>query len=46
MITIDEIGNWKPSTRESIHRIHNGAQNHQVEGGQASSFKFCKFVSF
>ena len=23
-----------------IHRIHNGAKNHQVEAGQASSFKF------
>ena len=30
----------------NIHRIHNGAQNHQVEAGQASSFKFCKFASF
>ena len=29
-----------------IHRIHNGAQNHQIEAGQASSFKFCKFASF
>ena len=29
-----------------IHRIHNGAQNHQAAAGQASSFKFCKFASF
>ena len=30
--------------QHSIHHIHNGAQNHQVEAGQASSFKFCKFA--
>ena len=29
-----------------IHRLHYGAQNHQVQAGQASSFKFCKFASF
>ena len=32
--------------RISMHRIHNGAQNHQVEAGQASSSTFCKFASF
>ena len=37
---------FKPLNPDPIHRIHNDVQNHQVEAGQASSFKFCKFASF
>ena len=47
LIKLPKSGNLRECEKyKGIHRIHNGAQNHQVEAGQASSFEFYKFASF